>query len=164
MRLCINAWKASWHAKSARCTWSEATVSAGALLQRPVTCKGVAFTQLLEFQRLRFNRHCRASESSSSKQLHAEVAGEDDDTPDASLRGGERAENGVAQPSMSQHSMTQQAGERSVGLRCLAASSDGYVFAGFHSGHLKCYTALGRLVWKKVPAQVPQQPLKIPPA
>ena len=139
-------------------------MSAGALLQQSVTCKGVAFTQFLGTQRLRFNSHCRASKSSSSKHLHAEVAGEDDDTPDASLRGGERAENSVAQPSMSQHSMTQQAGERSVGLRCLAASPDGYVFAGFHSGHLKCYTALGRLVWKKVPARVPQQPLKIPPA
>ena len=40
--------------------------------------------------------------------------------------------------------------DKSVGLRCLTSSSDGHVFAGFHSGHLKCYTALGRLVWKKV--------------
>ncbi len=37
-----------------------------------------------------------------------------------------------------------------MGLRCLTSSSDGHVFAGFHSGHLKCYTGLGRLVWKKV--------------
>ena len=26
-----------------------------------------------------------------------------------------------------------------MGLRCLTSSSDGRVFAGFHSGHLKCY-------------------------
>ncbi len=92
------------------------------------------------------------------------MAGEDDDTLEASLRSGERPENSMMQPSMSQHSMTQQPGERSVGLRCLAASPDGHVFAGFHSGHLKCYTALGRLGWKKVPAQVPQHALRIPPA
>ena len=40
--------------------------------------------------------------------------------------------------------------DKSVGLRCLTSSSDGHVFAGFHSGHIKCYTGLGRLVWKKV--------------
>ena len=42
-----------------------------------------------------------------------------------------------------------------MGLRCLTSSSDGRVFAGFHSGHLKCYTGLGRLVWKKVAALPP---------
>lgn len=36
-----------------------------------------------------------------------------------------------------------------MGLRCLTSSTDGHVFAGFHSGHLKCYSGLGRLVWKK---------------
>ena len=40
--------------------------------------------------------------------------------------------------------------DKSVGLRCLTSSPDGRVFAGFHSGHLKCYSGLGRLVWKKV--------------
>jgi hypothetical protein len=38
----------------------------------------------------------------------------------------------------------------SVGLRCMAAAPDGRVFVGFHSGHLKCFTPLGRFLFKKV--------------
>ena len=76
----------------------------------------------------------------SMKALRQVDALDDDDMADVSVRGGNRLE---------QHSVTQQ-GEKSVGLRCLTPSPDGHVYAGFHSGHLKCYTALGRLVWKKV--------------
>ena len=42
----------------------------------------------------------------------------------------------------------------SFGLRALAAAPDGRVFAGFASGHLKCYSALGRFLFKKVRALV----------
>lgn len=38
----------------------------------------------------------------------------------------------------------------SVGLRCMAAAPDGRVFVGFQSGHLKCFTPLGRFLFKKV--------------
>ena len=79
------------------------------------------------------------------KALRQVDALDDDDMADVSVRGGNRLE---------QHSVTQQ-GEKSVGLRCLTPSPDGHVYAGFHSGHLKCYTGLGRLVWKKVcPRQI----------
>ncbi len=40
--------------------------------------------------------------------------------------------------------------ESSVGLRTLVSGPDGRVYAGFASGHLKCISALGRLLWKKV--------------
>lgn len=37
-----------------------------------------------------------------------------------------------------------------MGLRALVSTPDGRVLAGFASGHLKCFTSLGRLLWKKV--------------
>ncbi|CAL5226967.1 g9852 [Coccomyxa viridis] len=73
--------------------------------------------------------------SKSSKHLLNVEPPDYDDLADVSVRSG-----------WTEQSMTQ---DKSVGLRCLTSSSDGHVFAGFHSGHLKCYTALGRLVWKK---------------
>lgn len=80
---------------------------------------------------------CRVTRS--AKHLHVEAA-DDDDMADTSLRGGDKYDA----------SWTQQHQERSAGLRCLAATPDGRVLAGFQSGHLKCYTGLGRLLWRKV--------------
>lgn len=39
--------------------------------------------------------------------------------------------------------------ENSVHLRTIVSGPDGRVYLGFASGHLKCFSALGRLIFKK---------------
>ena len=39
--------------------------------------------------------------------------------------------------------------ENSVHLRTIVSGPDGRTYLGFASGHLKCFSALGRLIFKK---------------
>jgi hypothetical protein len=68
----------------------------------------------------------------------------------------EEEDAGLATPSDRPHERAHERHDRaaaaatSVGLRALVGTPDSRVLAGFASGHLKCFSSLGRLLWKKV--------------